>query len=122
MPDPAKSYNPEQYFTHEQARYLSERQRQLGPERMMELLAEWKAVEASLRIAFEQGSEPADLRMQPLGRKAHALKDTFLGNNDAFTLDFEQMQANALQHLLAVDPAEGKIMAYTQQVMFAHQN
>ncbi|GCE21312.1 TipAS antibiotic-recognition domain-containing protein [Dictyobacter kobayashii] len=119
MSEPLEEYNPTQYYTQEQLDYLSNRQSQLGYERVTQILEEWEQLRTQLRADLEQGLAPSDERVRPLATKLVALKAELVGDPAEFREDFAVIQEKSLQDLLAIDPAEGKLLAYTNQAMEA---
>lgn len=71
----------EKYYTPEQRAQLSERQNQVGAERLRQVEAEWPKLMAEVRAEMDKGSDPASAPVQALARRWMALVHEFTGGD-----------------------------------------
>lgn len=71
----------EQGFTPEQLAYLKERERTLGQEHIREVEAEWPRLIEQVRMAMDNGVDPADEQVQQLARRWMELVKEFTGGD-----------------------------------------
>lgn len=71
----------EKYFTPEQMTDLNQRREQLGTEHIQEAEAEWPRLIAEMQAAMDQGTDPADERVQQLARRWKELVQQFTGGD-----------------------------------------
>ena len=71
----------EKYYTPEQLRWLEERRRTVGEERIREVEAEWPRLMAEVRAAMDRGADPASPEVQELARRWMGLVREFTGGN-----------------------------------------
>jgi len=69
----------EKYFTTEQLEELRVRGEQIGQDRMQEVSREWAEIIPAVRTAMENGTDPADPRVQALARRWKGLVEEFTG-------------------------------------------
>lgn len=71
----------EKYFTPEQMDELQQRGREVGPERIREVEAEWPRLIAEVRAEMEKGTDPSEPRVQELARRWTGLVREFSGGS-----------------------------------------
>jgi len=71
----------EKYYTPEQLKELEERRNLVGEERIREVENEWPRLMAEVRAELDQGTDPADPRVQALADRWMALVQEFTGGN-----------------------------------------
>lgn len=71
----------EKYYTPEQLREIEERGREIGPERIREVEAEWPKLIAEVRAEMERGSDPASEPVRRLARRWRELVNEFTRGN-----------------------------------------
>ena len=71
----------EKYYTPEQLKWLEERRRTVGEERIREVEAEWPRLMAEVRAAMDRGAGPASPEVQELARRWMGLVREFSGGN-----------------------------------------
>ena len=71
----------EKYYTPEQLKWLEERRRTVGEERIREVEAEWPRLMAEVRAAMDRGVGPAGPEAQELARRWMGLVREFSGGN-----------------------------------------
>lgn len=84
----------EKYYTPEQLAQLAERGRELGPERMREVEAEWPRLMAEVRAEMARGTSPADPRVRALARRWMALVQEFTGGDPGIERSLRNLYAN----------------------------
>jgi DNA-binding transcriptional MerR regulator len=73
--------NMDKYFTPEQLEELRLRGEQTGQDRMQEVGREWAEILPAVRTAMENGTDPADPKIQELARRWKGLVEEFTGGN-----------------------------------------
>jgi DNA-binding transcriptional MerR regulator len=71
----------EKHFTAEQMEKIQERGRQLGPERIREVEAEWPRLIAEVRAEMQKGTDAASERVQGLAKRWTELVHEFTGGD-----------------------------------------
>jgi len=71
----------EKYFTPQQMDELQQRGREVGPERIREVEAEWPRLIAEVRAEMEKGSDPSEPQVQELARRWMGLVREFSGGS-----------------------------------------
>ncbi len=71
----------DKYFTPEQLEELRLRGEQVGPDRMKEVGQEWAEILPAVQTAMENGTDPADPKIQELARRWKGLVEEFTGGN-----------------------------------------
>ena len=71
----------EKYYTPEQMAAQERRREQLGAEHIKEVEAEWPRLIAEMQAAMDQGTDPADERVQQLARRWQELVQEFTGGD-----------------------------------------
>jgi DNA-binding transcriptional MerR regulator len=73
------------YYTPEQMEQLKERAETLGQDHIREVEAEWPRLMAEVQAEMDQGTDPADERVQALARRWKELVEEFTGGNPGIT-------------------------------------
>ena len=96
----------EKHFTPEQMQEIQERGRQLGPERIREVEAEWPQLIAKVRAEMEKGTDPASAAVQPLARRWMELLREFTGGNPGIQQGLNTMysQEPEVRERTGIDP------------------
>lgn len=81
----------EKYYTPEQLEYLKKRREQVGAERMQQAPQDWARLSAAVRAELEQGTDPADPRVQALARRWQALVDEFTGGDPGIAASLQRL-------------------------------
>lgn len=83
--------NVEKYYTPEQLAELRHRSEKIGPERIREVEQEWPRLIANVRAEMNQGTDPADPRVQALAERWRTLIAEFTGGNTGITQSLQRM-------------------------------
>jgi len=75
----------DKYYTEEQRQQLAERGRQLGPEAIRAVEAEWPQLIAKVRAEMEKGTDPASETVQALAKRWMELVQAFTGGDPGIT-------------------------------------
>jgi DNA-binding transcriptional MerR regulator len=89
----------EKYYTPEQREYLVRRKEELGDDAIREGELAWAEVLAGLRAEMEEGTDPADARLDPARARMGELLHAFHGGDRQIQRSLDQMWSNE-------DPAE----------------
>ncbi len=81
----------ERYYTPEQLRYLEERRREVGEERIRQAAAEWAELIERVRAEMEAGTDPSSERVQALARRWMELVNEFTGGDPAIACSVGEM-------------------------------
>jgi MerR family transcriptional regulator, thiopeptide resistance regulator len=79
------------YYTPEQLRYLEERRREVGEERIRQVEAEWSELIERVRAEMEAGTDPSDERVQALARRSMELVNEFTGGDPGIERSLNNM-------------------------------
>ena len=71
----------EKYYTPEQLEQLERRRQELGEERIRAAQEEWPVLMEQVRVEMEDGTDPADERVQRLARRWMELVEEFTGGD-----------------------------------------
>ncbi len=92
----------EQYFTPDMLQELEERRKQIGPERIQQVEAEWPRLIAEVRTAIAEGVTPDSPMAQQLARRWMDLVHAFTGGNpqiaQALNTMYQQEPATAQRY------------------------
>jgi hypothetical protein len=81
----------EQYYTPEQLEQLAARREALGEEGMRKAQDDWTELIAAVEAEREQGTDPADPRVQALMDRWQALIQAFTGGDAGITASLKRM-------------------------------
>jgi hypothetical protein len=81
----------EKHYTPEQLEELAQRAKQIGPERIKEVEAEWPKLMEEVRREMENGTDPSDPRVQVLARRWKGLVEEFTGGNPGIAASLNRM-------------------------------
>ena len=109
----------DRYYSPEQLDQLQERARQVGPERIREVEAEWPRLMDEVRAEMEKGTDPSDPRVQELARRWMGLVREFTGGDPGITQSLKSLWQNEEQvHGIDTGPAR-EMMAYVTRALEA---
>jgi DNA-binding transcriptional MerR regulator len=109
----------ESYYTPEQMEYFRKRREELGPaaeEVAKKGQADWAELLADYRAAMEQGTDPADPKLQALERRRQALVNAFSGGDKAIEENLKRMWMEQGDKLCAQFGMDPKVMEYLGKV------
>jgi DNA-binding transcriptional MerR regulator len=105
----------EKYYTPEQMADLKQRGEQLGAAHIQEVESEWPRLMAEVQAAMEQGTDPADERVQQLARRWKELVQEFTGGNPGITQSLGRVwQEESTVHGMDTGPMR-QLMGYIQK-------
>jgi len=106
----------EKYYTPEQKEQIERRGRELGPERIAAVEAEWPRLIAEVKAAQESGVDPASPEVQALMERWRGLLREFTGGDPGIQKSLNQMYAKepAVRQRTGID--EG-LMEYVAKAM-----
>ncbi len=108
----------EKHFTEEQRQQIEERGRELGPERIRAVEAEWPELIAKVRAEMDKGTDPAGETVQALARRWKELLREFTGGDPGIQSSLNRMyqEEPQAQTRTGLDPA---ILEYVGKAMKA---
>jgi DNA-binding transcriptional MerR regulator len=105
----------EKYYTPEQMADLKQRGEQLGAAHVQEVESEWPRLMAEVQAAMEQGTDPADERVQQLARRWQELVQEFTGGDPGITKSLGRVwQEETTVHGMDTGPMR-QLMGYIQK-------
>jgi DNA-binding transcriptional MerR regulator len=105
----------EKYYTPEQMADLEQRGEQLGAEHIKEVESEWPRLMAEVQAAMDQGTDPADERVQQLARRWQELVQEFTGGDPGVTQSLGRVwQEETTVHGMDTGPMR-QLMGYIQK-------
>jgi hypothetical protein len=109
----------EKYYTPEQLKWLEERRRTVGEERIREVEAEWPRLMAEVRAAMDRGADPAGPEAQELARRWMGLVREFSGGNPEIEKAVKSMWQQE-QNIHGMDTAPVReLMAFINRALAA---
>jgi DNA-binding transcriptional MerR regulator len=106
----------ENYYTPEQMEMLKKRSEQVGPEYIKQGQDAWAQLHADVRVAMEQGIDPADPRAQALGRRRRDLVNAFTGGDAGIEQSLKRMWTEQRDKLVAQHGLDSKVYEYLDKV------
>ena len=105
----------EKYYTPEQMADLKQRGEQLGAAHIQEVESEWPRLMAEVQAAMDQGTDPADERVQQLARRWKELVQEFTGGDPGITKSLGRVwQEETTVHGMETAPMR-QLMGYIQK-------
>jgi len=81
----------ERYYTPEQLDQLEQRRQQLGEDAIKDVEREWAEIFATLKQEMDNGTDPADPRLRPIGERSRELLDMFTGGDPGIQASLKRM-------------------------------
>lgn len=81
----------DKYYTPEQMEELKQRREALGEDRMRQAEGDWKELMEQVQAEMDQGTDPANERVQQLARRWMGLVQEFTGGNPGITQSLGRM-------------------------------
>lgn len=114
----------EKYYTAEQLRYLEDRRRLVGEERISEAQREWADLFGRFAAALEGGTDPASESVLALARKARDLIAEFTGGDAGITASLARMQRDdprSMYDRWGVEPEVAEYMGRAMKELTSHE-
>lgn len=110
----------EKYYTPEQLAELERRREELGGDDAMKRAEqEWSDVIAAVRAEMEQGTDPADSRMQELAARWTGLIEQFTGGDPAVMKSLQTMYDQEGPEQASRGMVDREVMEYAQRAIAA---
>jgi DNA-binding transcriptional MerR regulator len=107
------------YYTPEQLRYLEERRREVGEERIRRAEVEWSELIELVRAEMEAGTDPSNERVQALARRSMELVNEFTGGDPGIERSLGNMWRQE-ENIHGIDTREMReMMAYVSRAIDA---
>lgn len=109
----------EKYYTPEQMAELKARREAVGDERIRQVEGEWQELMAGVQAEMDQGTDPADERVQQLARRWMGLVQEFTAGNPGIEKSAGRMWQEE-QNIHGIDTgAMRRMMEYVQKALAA---
>jgi MerR family transcriptional regulator, thiopeptide resistance regulator len=79
------------YYTPEQLEQLEQRRQTLGEDKIREVEAEWAEIFATLKTEMDEGTDPADPKLRPIGERSRELLKMFTGGDPGIESSLKRM-------------------------------
>src|SRR5207253_2453848 len=109
----------ENYYTPEQLETLRKRREEAGPAGeavIQQGQADWADLFAQLRVEMEKGTDPADPKVQALGKRREALVNAFTGGDAGIEQSLKRLWTEQGDKLCAQYGYDPKLLAYLGKV------
>jgi MerR family transcriptional regulator, thiopeptide resistance regulator len=107
----------ESYYTAEQQEQLAERRRALGPEGMAAAERDWAELIEAVRTERDNGTDPADPRVQHLARRWRGLIEQFTGGDDGIRQSLQRMYEEQGPHAASHGAVDAELMRYVGEAL-----
>ena len=81
----------ERYYTPEQLDQLEQRRQALGEDAIKDVEREWSEIFATLKQEMDDGTDPADPRLRPIGERSRELLEMFTGGDPGIQASLKRM-------------------------------
>lgn len=109
----------DKYYTPEQMEQMKQRRETLGEDHIRQVEAEWPELIAKVQAEMDQGTDPADERVQALARRWKELVEEFTGGDPGITKSLGNLwQGEATVHGTDTGNMRG-LMGYVQKAWAA---
>jgi DNA-binding transcriptional MerR regulator len=109
----------ERYYTPEQLQQLEQRRQSLGEDKIREVEAEWGEIFATLRAELDQGTDPADPKLRPIGERSRALLLMFTGGDPGIEASLKRMYETEGPQKASRGMADPEVFEYLAKVRAA---
>jgi DNA-binding transcriptional MerR regulator len=109
----------ERYYTPEQLDQLEPRRQQLGEDAIKDVEREWSEIFATLKQEMDNGTDPADPRLRPIGDRSRELIEMFTGGDPGIQASLKRMYETEGSEKASRGMADPAVFAYLAQVRAA---
>jgi DNA-binding transcriptional MerR regulator len=109
----------ERYYTPEQLDQLEQRRRELGEDAIQDGEREWAEIFAALRVELDNGTDPADPKLAPIGERAGELLKMFTGGDPGIEASLKTMYETEGPEKASRGMADPEVFEYLAQVRAA---
>jgi MerR family transcriptional regulator, thiopeptide resistance regulator len=109
----------ERYYTPEQLQQLEQRRQSLGEDKIREVEAEWGEIFATLRAELDQGTDPADPKLRPIGERSRELLLMFTGGDPGIEASLKRMYETEGPEKASRGMADPEVFEYLAKVRAA---
>jgi DNA-binding transcriptional MerR regulator len=109
----------ERYYTPDQLAELEQRRGALGEDKIREVEQEWADIFATLKTEMENGTDPADPKLRPIGERSRELLEMFTGGNPGIEKSLKTMYETEGPEKASRGMADPAVFAYLAQVRAA---
>ena len=109
----------ERYYTPEQLDQLEQRRQQLGEDAIKHVEREWSEIFATLKREMDDGTDPADPRLRPIGDRSRELIELFTGGDPGIQASLKRMYETEGSEKASRGMADPAVFAYLAQVRAA---
>jgi MerR family transcriptional regulator, thiopeptide resistance regulator len=109
----------ERYYTTDQLAELEQRREALGEDKIREVEQEWADIFATLKTEMENGTDPADPKLRPIGERSRELLEMFTGGNPGIENSLKTMYETEGPEKASRGMADPAVFAYLAEVRAA---
>ena len=109
----------ERYYTPDQLEQLEQRRQALGEDAIRDVEREWAEIFAALRVELDQGTDPADPKLRPIGERARELLDMFTGGDPGIQASLKRMYETEGPEKASRGMADPEVFEYLAKVRAA---
>jgi DNA-binding transcriptional MerR regulator len=109
----------ERYYTPDQLAELEQRREALGEDKIREVEQEWADIFATLKTEMENGTDPADPKLRPIGERSRELLEMFTGGNPGIENSLKTMYETEGPEKASRGMADPAVFAYLAEVRAA---
>ena len=109
----------ERYYTPDQLAELEQRREALGEDKIREVEQEWADIFATLKTEMENGTDPADPKLRPIGERSRELLEMFTGGNPGIEKSLKTMYETEGPEKASRGMADPAVFAYLAEVRAA---
>ena len=106
----------ERYYTPDQLAELEQRREALGEDKIREVEQEWADIFATLKTEMENGTDPADPKLRPIGERSRELLEMFTGGNPGIEKSLKTMYETEGPEKASRGMADPEVFAYLAKV------
>ena len=109
----------ERYYTPDQFAELEQRREALGEDKIREVEQEWADIFATLKTEMENGTDPADPKLRPIGERSRELLEMFTGGNPGIEKSLKTMYETEGPEKASRGMADPAVFAYLAEIRAA---